>query len=155
MKVLNLHCASGHTFEGWFANEDDFQNQHARGLLGCPVCNCPDVRKGLSAPRLHLRSAQEPVAQPTETASPVTTTTQPSVAPAWMQAWQAISRELAAHSEDVGARFAQEARKMHYGETEDRSIRGRATAAEVVDLLDEGIDILPLALPDPGKHTLQ
>lgn len=155
MKVLNLHCAAGHTFEGWFANEADYQSQHARGLLCCPVCNTPDVHKGLSAPRLNLRGGQEPAVLPAEPPSQPAATTEPAAPAQWVRAWLELSRHLVAHSDDVGERFTQEARKMHYGDAPERSIRGQATAADVVELLDEGIDVLPLALPHASKHTLQ
>lgn len=155
MKVLNLHCVQGHVFEGWFANEEDYQRQHTRALLSCPVCNSPDIRKGLSAPRLNLSGAQPtPDAAPDESQQHVVLPT--AEAPtAMVQAWLELSRRIVAATEDVGERFAHEARKMHYGEAEDRGIRGRVTTAEARELLDEGIDVLPLALPEVVKHTLQ
>lgn len=155
MKVLNLHCAQGHVFEGWFANEDDFQSQQARALLCCPVCQSPDIRKGLSAPRLNLASESRPAdAGHADPAAPVAHARE-AVPAALVQAWLELSRRMVAGTQDVGERFAEEARKMHYGETEDRGIRGQATLTEVRDLLDEGIEVLPLLLPEASKHTLQ
>ena len=155
MKVLNLYCAYGHTFEGWFANEDDFQSQQARALLSCPVCQSPDIRKGLSAPRLNLASESRSVdAGHADSTAPVAHV-RDAVPAALVQAWLELSRRMVANTQDVGERFAQEARKMHYGETEDRGIRGQATPTEVRELLDEGIDVLPLLLPEASKHTLQ
>lgn len=156
MKVLNLHCASGHAFEGWFASEDDFQSQHARGLVSCPVCGDAGVTKGLSAPRLNLRGskteAQAPVAAPDEARQEmVAAPSDPKLQAAWLKA----VRELMAKTEDVGERFAEEARRMHYGESEERNIRGQATTHETRELLEEGISVLPLAIPEALKGPLQ
>ncbi|MDT8991182.1 DUF1178 family protein [Curvibacter sp. APW13] len=156
MKVLNLHCGAGHTFEGWFANEDDFQSQHERGLLTCPVCNSGEVHKGLSAPRLNLKSPASE--QQAVVPAPVVSTTQGAprgLPPELVRAWMEISRKVVESTDDVGAQFAEEARKIHYGEAQERGIRGQASPDEVRDLLEEGIDVLPLALPEPAKHTLQ
>lgn len=157
MKVLNLHCANGHAFEGWFASEDDFQSQHARGLLACPMCNSADVHKGLSAPRLNLKSAK-PVAELSAAAAPAVPVAQPApkgLAPELVRAWMEISRKVVESTDDVGSQFAEEARKIHYGEAQERGIRGQASPDQVRGLLDEGIDVLPLALPESVKHTLQ
>ncbi|MDG0803852.1 DUF1178 family protein, partial [Pectobacterium polaris] len=70
-------------------------------------------------------------------------------------AWLRVSRDIMARTEDVGARFADEARRMHYGETQERAIRGQATREETRELLDEGIDVLPLPLSAAAKETLQ
>lgn len=159
MKVLNLGCAQDHVFEGWFGSESDFQDQLARGLLVCPVCGDSHIQKRLSAPRLNLkaRDVAEPQA-PVQTHVTATPTAQPPVAHAdvaTQAAWLAALREAIAGTEDVGERFADEARRMHYGEAQSRSIRGRTSVAEAVELLDEGIDLVPL--PDlPGlKGPLQ
>lgn len=157
MKVLNLHCAAGHAFEGWFANEDDFRAQQAKGLLTCPMCNSSEVHKGLSAPRLNLR-ANKPA--PSQDAAPEPTAAVARAAPKALpaelvRAWMEISRKVVESTVDVGAQFAEEARRIHYGEAEERSIRGRASAQEVHSLIEEGIDVLPLALPEAAKHTLQ
>ena len=147
MKVLDLLCRHDHAFDGWFASEDAFQGQHARGLVQCPLCGTSEVRKGLSAPRLNLGAAEPPAARKEDSAAlPV-----PSPQAAWLQ----LARHIVAQTEDVGERFAQEARRMHYGEAEERGIRGRATAEEAVQLLEEGIAVLPLALPEAAKETLQ
>lgn len=156
MKVLNLHCVAGHAFEGWFANEDDFLSQHERGLLTCPVCNSGEVHKGLSAPRLNLKAqTAQPVPAPAQKSAPVATTTQASLPPELVRAWMEISRKVVEATDDVGAQFAEEARRIHYGEAQERGIRGQASPDEVRGLIDEGIDVLPLALPESAKHTLQ
>lgn len=162
MKVLDLHCSLDHRFEGWFASEDDFQSQLARALVACPVCGDKAIHKALSAPRLNL-GAREPQAPGTPNL-PATASGQASSstamvagnAPQALQAaWLRMVREVMASTEDVGERFAEEARRMHYGETDERSIRGQATRQEAVELLEEGIAVLPLPVPAGLKGPLQ
>lgn len=157
MKVLNLHCEAGHAFEGWFANEGDFVSQRDRGLLTCPVCNSGNVHKGLSAPRLNLKAGQSPEVQTAgaAAATPVANAAPKGLPPELVRAWMEISRRVVASTDDVGAQFAEEARRIHYGEAQERGIRGQASPDEVRGLLEEGIDVLPLALPESSKHTLQ
>jgi hypothetical protein len=134
MKVLDLQCSHGHVFEGWFASHDDYESQRERGLLTCPVCEDAQVNKMLSAPRLNL--AQTP--------------------PQQMQAAMLkMVRHVMANTEDVGNRFAEEARKIHHGQAQERGIRGQASREETEALLDEGIDILPLPVPAGLKEPLQ
>lgn len=134
MKVLDLQCSHGHVFEGWFASHEDYESQRERGLLTCPVCEDAQVSKMLSAPRLIL--AQTP--------------------PQQMQAAMLkMVRHVMANTEDVGNRFAEEARKIHHGQAQERSIRGQASREETEALLDEGIDILPLPVPAGLKEPLQ
>ena len=149
MKVLNLHCGQGHVFEGWFAGEDDFQAQLGQGLLECPMCGTHEVRKALSAPRLNL-GARAPASPPSNEAAPA-----PAPGAALQAAWLSAARRIMAESEDVGARFAEEARRMHYGEASQRAIRGQASLEETAQLLDEGIAVVPLPLPAATKGTLQ
>lgn len=156
MKVLNLLCAHAHPFEGWFANEADYQDQHARGLLSCPVCNDGQISKALTAPRLNLKAGKSVPVVPQESAADMAAVSaKGDVQHELLRAWLGISRALMDASEDVGSRFAEEARKMHYGEAEDRSIRGKATPQEFHELLDEGVEVLPLMVPDAVKGTLQ
>jgi hypothetical protein len=152
MKVLNLQCSHGHSFEGWFASQDDYDAQRARGLVSCPVCNDSEVTKMLSAPRLNLGSGQAALhAHPPSESQPVA-----NVGPGQLQAaWMQMVRHVMAHTEDVGPKFAEEARKIHYGEIEERNIRGQATREETEALLDEGIDIVPLPVPAGLKEPLQ
>ncbi len=150
MKVLNLQCAHSHTFEGWFGSEDDFQSQLARGLVACPLCTDTVVTKMLSAPRLNLgASAPVPatVAKQDVAALPATQAMQA----AWLQAM----RHVVANTEDVGEKFAEEARRIHYGEADERGIRGKASAKETEALLEEGIGVMPLLLPAAVKESLQ
>ncbi|WP_313071071.1 DUF1178 family protein [Melaminivora sp.] len=151
MKVLDLLCRHDHAFEGWLGSEEDFQDQRARGLVCCPLCASSEVRKGLSAPRIHLGATQPPPERPASGKAPAA----PEALPAELQAaWLTLARHIAASTEDVGPRFAEEARRMHHGETEERGIRGQATARETAELLDEGIAVLPLLLPDSAKTRL-
>lgn len=136
MKVLNLRCANGHGFEGWFASEDDFLDQNGRGLIECPICADRVIGRMPSAPRLNLSGARE---QSQTTALPQ---------PADMQAaWLAGVRKLMASTEDVGARFAEEARRIHYGEAPARGIRGQATPEEREELSEEGIETVAVPVP--------
>ncbi len=157
MKVLDLQCPQGHVFEGWFASEDDFQSQNQRGLVQCPWCGDASIAKRLSAPRLNL-GAKPPAAAPSPPAArvPGGGSPQDSVAlpPALQAAWLELARKIAANTEDVGSRFAAEARRMHHGETEERAIRGQATPDEAAQLLDEGIAVMPLPMPAAAKGTL-
>jgi hypothetical protein len=148
MKVLDLRCANGHGFEGWFASDDDFMDQNGRGLVECPLCSDRVVVRMPSAPRLNLSGAREPVAA---VAAP-----QAPAAPADLQAlyMQAV-RHVLANTEDVGHRFAEEARRIHYGEVDARGIRGEATPDEAEALREEGIEFASLPLPKALKEPLQ
>ena len=159
MKVLDLQCTDGHVFEGWFASEDDFQDQQTRQLVACPLCGDTAVNKMLSAPRLNLGRASEPAAAPApapaagpaDQAAPVASLPPPALQAAWLQ----MVRRVLAQTEDVGERFAEEARRIHHGEATERGIRGQATAEQTEALLEEGIAVMPLPIPDSLKTTLQ
>lgn len=175
MKVLNLQCLQQHLFEGWFASEDDFQSQLARGLVECPMCCDRGIQKMPSAPRLNLgghqvagSGAQDHPQQFSESTSRPELALQPDAAvgstsgatveqpghgPTEQAAFFTALRQMVANTEDVGDRFAHEARAMHYGDTQARSIRGQASPREAQELLQEGIDVLPL--PPQLKETLQ
>ncbi len=147
MKVFNLRCVDDHRFEGWFGSEDDYVSQNERGLVECPVCGERDVTRLPSAPRLNLSSggAAAPAAErPTQEVTQAATLQQ-----AWMQA----VRRIVAETEDVGERFPEEARRIHYGEVPERAIRGRASRDETAALHDEGIEVMPL--PPLLKEPLQ
>jgi hypothetical protein len=145
MKVLNLQCAHAHAFEGWFGSEDDFQSQLARQLVECPICGDTAVRKKLCAPRLNLGAATEPEAR-REVAA---------VEPQLQAAWMKMVRHVLANTEDVGGQFAEEARRIHYGEAAERNIRGQASREETASLLEEGITVMPLPIPKAFKEPLQ
>ena len=155
MKVLDLKCAHRHVFEGWFASEDDFQSQLGRGLVSCPVCGDAAVEKQLSAPRLNLGALPAPQA-PQPATAPVPQEMAAAMADPKLQArWLKAMREVVARTEDVGEQFADVARQMHHGDLPERGIRGRTTPDEAAALLDEGIAVMPLLLPDALKEPLQ
>jgi hypothetical protein len=159
MKVLDLRCAAGHGFEGWFASEDDYGAQRERGLLDCPVCGNADIARLPSAPRLNLSGAREPAPQAAagREAAPGAGRAAADVAlpdpPAAARLAEAVAA-LLAQCEDVGTRFAEEARRIHYGEREAGAIRGQATPAEREALADEGIEVFTLPVP-VAKGSLQ
>ena len=184
MKVLNLQCAGMHTFEGWFGSEDDYQSQRQRNLVACPLCANTEVRKLPSAPRLNFgaeapRQAKSAAKEESSTAAgsiaPNTGSTglpavsavpspevvasslaqvHPEAAEMVQEAWMKMVKHVIANTEDVGQNFAEEARKMHYGESEERNICGQASVAETKELLEEGIEVMPLPVPDALKGGL-
>ncbi|MEY3215857.1 MAG: hypothetical protein RLZZ280_234 [Pseudomonadota bacterium] len=179
MKVLDLQCRLGHSFEGWFGSQADYDAQRERGLVTCPVCNDSEITKMLSAPRLNLGHGTAPVlsqgqgaepvagaataAQVPETRSEVAASAVPAaqseMAQPSLQQIQAammnMVRHVMANTEDVGTQFAEEARKIHYGERAERNIRGQATREETEALIDEGIDVMALPVPENLKGPLQ
>ena len=158
MKVLDLRCGAGHVFEGWFASEDDYGSQRERGLLDCPVCGNAEVMRLPSAPRLNLSGARapEPAAQAPAPAPSSTSLTETAVHgnAATARFVEAVA-ELLKNTQDVGPRFAEEARRIHYGESEAKAIRGQATAQEREALADEGIEVFTLPSSLPPKTPLQ
>ena len=152
MKVLDLQCTFGHVFEGWFGSEADFVEQHQKALVQCPFCGDPSVSKKLSAPRLSLSGSRTaPPESDGSTTPPATVPNSPTPA----DVWRALAKKLISETTDVGSDFAEEARKIHYGETELRGIRGTATVDEAHALADEGIDVLSFPLPVASKGRLQ
>jgi hypothetical protein len=151
MKVLNLQCTHGHGFEGWFGSEDDFRSQLERGLVECPMCGETSVTKLPSAPRLNLGAQPEPAPAAAPKKDDVVTVPDQALQKAWLK----MVRHVMANTEDVGERFADEARKIHYGETEERGIRGQASPEQTRELLEEGIGVLPLPIPKALKGPVQ
>lgn len=148
VKVLDLICPHGHTFEGWFANEDDFADQQQRGLLACPVCDAVGIAKRPSAPRLNLGHASAAQPGPAVAAAE----DKPLSASALKARLHAAVQQVLAHTEDVGERFADEARAIHRGDAPERGIRGQATAAEREALADEGIEVMALPVLRRPTH---
>jgi hypothetical protein len=150
LKVFNLGCDRQHSFEGWFSSSEDFDMQMQRGLLTCPVCGSSKVEKLPSAPYIGSSSVTDPAAK---AATPVAAA---MPTPAQMQAmFLRMAREVAASTEDVGERFAEEARRIHYNEAPERGIRGVASKDEAEALADEGIAVMPLPFGDLLKDPLQ
>lgn len=147
MKVLNLRCGREHRFEGWFASDEDFAAQGERGLVACPLCDDKTIVRLPSAPRLNVSTTRGDAAAPPSAVE---------IAQARAQGrWLRAMREAIAATEDVGDRFPEEARRIHYGETHERGIRGRASAEDAEALRDEGIEIVTVALPEPLKNPVQ
>jgi hypothetical protein len=155
MKVLDLRCANGHVFEGWFAGEDDFLAQNGARRIECPLCGDSVIVKAPTAARLNLgvrdASPQARATQASSNASSEHTTMPQAMQAAWMRA----VRHVLAHTEDVGPRFAEEARRIHYGESDQRGIRGKTTEQERDALRDEGIEFVTLPLPEGLDGPMQ
>jgi hypothetical protein len=143
LKVFNLICTNEHPFEGWFSSENDYETQIEKGLLVCPMCGSGDVRKTPTAARLNFGA--QPVRQQALMPTPQQMQT----------AFLRMAREIAANTEDVGDRFAEEARRIHYEEAPTRGIRGTTTREEAAALEDEGINVMPFPFADLLKEPLQ
>jgi hypothetical protein len=154
MKVLDLRCAQDHRFEGWFASEEDAQSQFSRDLVQCPVCGDHAVSRLPSAPRLNLSgaTARQETPKPTNAPGAVNAEVQQALQAVQARYLSAV-RQVLAQTEDVGDRFAEEARRMHYDEAPERGIRGSASAEDVQALAEEGIETFPLIVPDALKQT--
>ena len=159
MIVLDLSCANEHRFEGWFASSAAFEEQRARGLVNCPVCNTAEVRRPPSAPYVQTRSAQTPASSGAQASSaPALPTRAPATPVSGLPSPAAVAellgtlRRMAKSAEDVGERLPEEARRIHYGEAEARDIRGAASRDEVEELLEEGIVVLPVPPQDDDLH---
>jgi hypothetical protein len=130
--VYSLSCARGHAFEGWFASSSTFDEQQAGGKLVCPVCDTRKVAKAPMAPALSPKVGKQ----------------KSSLAPAELRKMRQFMTGLRKHvlenGENVGRKFSEEARKIHYGETEERQIYGEATLEEAKELVEEGVDVAPL-----------
>ncbi|MBI2714390.1 MAG: DUF1178 family protein [Rhizobiales bacterium] len=151
-----LICENGHGFESWFQDSAAYDKQAKRKLIGCPLCGSSQVDKAIMAPR--LASSSKKRTAPPEAAVPPVVEPAPEKAPVAMispqeQEFRAKLKELRAHltknADDVGQKFPEQARKMHYGEIEHRSIYGVASPEDAKDLAEEGIEFHPLPiLPD-------
>jgi len=161
MKVYNLACPLDHRFEGWFASEEDCLAQQDKGMLACPVCDSTEITRMPSAPHIAKSSSTELTVSKADTVSVsgnvvALTGTDHSHLEAQVQAaFLKGMRELMGRSEDVGNSFAEEARKIHYKESPERSIRGQTTLDEAEALREEGIDILAMPMMPAFKNTLQ
>jgi hypothetical protein len=158
MILYTLACDKGHTFESWFANSAAYDKQVKRSLVTCPVCNSAKVEKALMAPRLSGTKKHGDAAAPAPAPEPSSPATAPAPAPVAMMSPQEhelrkklkeIREHLTKNADYVGQKFPEEARKMHYGEIEYRSIYGEASPDQAKELHDEGIEFHPLpVLPD-------
>jgi hypothetical protein len=138
-----LRCEHEHAFEGWFGSSDDYDDQHARGLLECPMCASKAVRKAVMAPAVAGTKAQIGLDGPPAEAREML-----------MQAAQAMRQHVEDNFDYVGDDFAGEARAMHEGRTEERGIYGEASGREVKALIEEGVPIAPMPPRPPGKSEI-
>lgn len=141
MIVFDLACDKDHRFEGWFGSSEDFASQQARGLVTCPVCDSASVAKAPMAP------AVGPKGNRADPVLPVANKQMPAELAEAFKALAAAQAKALAKSEWVGDRFASEVRSMHYGETEEKQVHGRASKDDAIALLDEGIAVAPLLVP--------
>ena len=140
-----LACEQAHEFESWFPSSDAFEMQRKRGFVTCPFCNSARVEKQIMAPSV-ARTDKAPVPAAPEAQSVAVLSDKEKEIRA---ALRALREHVLKNSENVGKGFVEEARKMHYGETEERAIYGEADLAEARALLEEGIDVLPIpVVPD-------
>lgn len=161
MKVFDLACEHDHRFEGWFASGPAFDDQQERKLIECPLCGSHTVRKMLAAPRLNLSHGQAP--EPAAANRPASDGRERgerdergTMDPAQFQAmFMKMTRRIIESTEDVGDRFAEEARRIHYSEAPERAIRGSTSRDEAVALREEGIEVFALPLLQALKGPLQ
>lgn len=149
MIVFDLTCRDhGHGFEGWFGSSQDFTAQQERGLVTCPQCGSANIIKAPMAPNLNRKGNQVAAASPTATPSaPVAGGALPPKAAALMQAMAQMQAAALQESRWVGTGFAETSRAIHYGERAAETIHGQATAEEAIELIEEGIEVMPLPFP--------
>lgn len=151
MIVFDLACCDGHRFEGWFGSSGDFEDQRARGLLACPFCGSPQVTKAPMAPAVPAKGNQRQEVLPAQgqqgpTQAVANTPMPPEVQKALRQLAK-VQAEALKNSTWVGDKFAEETRKMHYGERDEAPIHGQASLAEAKALIEEGVPVAPLPFP--------
>ncbi len=139
MIVFDLRCAADHVFEAWFGKSADFDDQSARGLVACPICGSGEVTKAVMAPAVSSKSNSGGVS--------------PAQAKAMLGKLADAQARALASSDYVGTRFADEARAIHLGEAEARSIHGQATRADAKALADDGVPVAPLPMPFVPPET--
>lgn len=147
----SLICQDEHEFEGWFGSSSEFDDQQKRGFVECPVCGSTQITKSLMAPNVSTsrkkEAARQPQPQPPQ-AEPSTDYVQPAALTSEQRAalgkLREMKQKILANADNVGEKFPEEARKIHYGEAEARGIYGKATLEDAAGLAEEGIDFLPL-----------
>ena len=137
MISYNLRCRNGHEFEGWFRDSAAFDEQSHSGKLCCPQCNSLKVEKAIMAPAVAgTKKSRKTAAE----------------AKQMRQFMTGLRKYVQENADYVGPKFAEEARKIHYGESQERHIYGEATAQEARELVEEGVDVAPLPSdPDAGN----
>ena len=155
-----LHCGQDHDFDGWFANSSGFEDQQARGLIACPHCRNTDVRRALMAPAIgkkgNATASVELTGQPGNAVLPAVAQSimpaampepvlpDPVLAEQMIELIHKVRAEVEKNCDYVGSEFAEEARKIHYGEADARGIYGETTLDEAQELVEEGIDVTAL-----------
>ena len=129
MIVFDLACGQSHVFEAWFGSQEDYEAQSERGLVSCPICGDGEIAKAPMAPRIASRAVEVADAK------------------AMMAKMMVAQQRLLEKSEDVGGRFASEARAIHDGEADNRLIHGQATVEEAKSLAEDGVPVAPLPFP--------
>ena len=150
----NLRCERGHAFESWFQSSAAYESQEKRKLVNCPICGSAKVERAIMAPRIVSKKGRETA--PPAAAAPAEATASSESTPLLMAQERELRvklKELRDHivknADNVGERFPNEARKMHYGDIEHRPIYGEASPDEARALIDEGVEVSPLpVLPD-------
>jgi len=150
MIIFDLKCSpQGHVFEGWFGSSGDYEAQQAKGLVSCPICGSAEVSKAVMAPAVGAKGNRSAAPAPELFGG------DPEAVKTMLAALAAEQKRVLAQSEAVGDRFADEARAIHLGEAEARSIHGRATRAQAESLIEDGIPVAPLPFPivPPGDEN--
>jgi hypothetical protein len=164
MIVFDLRCPDNHVFEGWFRDSAAFDAQAAAGDITCPVCGSHDIAKALMAPNIPAKgnakrerravvNVEGDVASETMTSTPALSPGEgpsPELFAAAMKALRALHKDIEKNCDYVGENFAEEARKIHYGESDPRGIYGEATPEEARELREEGVEVM--ALPRPPRE---
>jgi hypothetical protein len=146
MIVFDLACVCGYTFEGWFQDRNDFENQQTASFLVCPQCGSREIRKILSPTRFHSAGSQT-APLPGEDSPDAVSREEAE------KALETLQKFVEENFEDVGAELARESLKIHYGVAEPRNIRGVATETEEKRLKEEGINLLKIPMLAKGGKT--
>jgi hypothetical protein len=142
--AYNLACSKGHEFEGWFKDSATYDAQEAGAALACPVCGNAHVKKAIMAPA--VKNSMTKAKGRTDVAPPKADGSDPQKLRQFMAGYRKF---VEANADYVGPQFPEEARKIHYGEAEERHIYGESTLGEAIELIEEGIAVAPVP-PDPS-----
>lgn len=144
---FDLRCPQGHGFDGWFRSGEEFERQRERSLVSCPTCGATEISKALMAPALAGIAKDDPApSRPVVAGLPAAKAAEVSAQ------LQALARELRSNSNYVGKDFAEEARRIHFGESEERRIHGEASGADIRALAEDGIAAFPLPPLPEDQH---
>jgi hypothetical protein len=143
MVIYNLLCNKNHSFEGWFPSFEEYQNQAKKNQISCPTCGSNNVEKVPHACAVHVRKESPAPAKKAELSTP-----QPPSPAEFKEMLLSLHHYIGQNFEDVGARFAEEARQIHNGKAEERPIHGTATPEERAELAEEGVPFITLPKPE-------